>query len=275
MKKDIILKNLFRIISYIVFIIIIMIFFLVIFDGIKYFSLDFFTKFPMNGMTSGGIFPAILGSFLVLLVTLIFSIPIGVLTGVFMSEYGGNSFFGRLLDVSITSLSGVPSIVFGLFGLAVFSITFQFGTSLIAGSLTLAVMTLPVISSSVREALVAVPNTLRESAYALGAKKTEVIFKVLIPAAKSRILTAVLIGSGRILGETAPIILTGATFYLTRLPKGLKEPIMTLPSHIYFISMAYGNDAQWMAKATASFLMLFIIIIYIIVFNIRRKLNAK
>ncbi|WP_129409148.1 phosphate ABC transporter permease PstA [Marinitoga lauensis] len=274
MKKDKIISFIFRIISYIIFFTIVFIFAFVIFDGIKYFSIDFFTQFPKNMMTEGGILPAIIGTIYLLTTTLIISIPFGVLTGIFLSEYGNNK-IGRLLDTAITSLSGVPSIVYGLFGLALFSIALRLRTSLFSGALTLSVMALPIISSATREALSSVPDTMRESAYALGAKKTEVIYNVLIPAARTRIITAILIGAGRVMGETAPVLLTAAVFYSTHMPKSIKDPIMTLSTHIYNVAMAYGKDAQWMAKGTSSFLMLLILIIYLIAFRIRRKLNAK
>ncbi|GAB6189898.1 phosphate ABC transporter permease PstA [Marinitoga arctica] len=274
MRKDKTISFIFRFISYITFFVIVFIFVFVILDGIRYFSIDFFTQFPKNMMTEGGIFPATIGTLYLLSLTLIISIPFGVITGIFLSEYGNNK-IGRLLDIAITSLSGVPSIVYGLFGLALFSITMGFGTSLISGALTLSVMSLPIISSATREALMAIPNTMRESAYALGAKKTEVIYKIIIPAAKSRIITAILIGAGRVMGETAPVLLTAAVFYSTHMPKSIKDPVMTLPTHIYNIAMAYGDNAQWMAKGTASFLMILVLLIYSIAFRLRRKLNAK
>ncbi|HBT51653.1 MAG TPA: phosphate ABC transporter permease PtsA [Petrotoga sp.] len=266
---DSIISIIFRIISYIAFGIIMAIIVIVIVDGARYFTPAFFIEYPSQGMTAGGIGPAILGSLLMIFFILLFSIPIGVLTGTFLSEYGSKSRLGRIIDVSVTSLSGVPSVVYGLFGLALFSITLGFGTSLLSGSLTLAIMTLPVISSSVKEALASLPKELRESAYALGAKKTETIYKILFPAARNRIITAILIGSGRVIGETAPVLLTGAVFYSTQLPNSLLDPVMTLPTHIYFITMAYGENAQWMAKATSAFLIILILVIYSIAFKIR------
>lgn len=272
---DSIISAIFRIISYITFGIIMTIIIVVIVDGIRYFNLSFFIDYPKQGMTAGGIGPAILGSLLMIFFILLFAIPIGVLTGTFLSEYGSKSKLGRIIDVSVTSLSGVPSVVYGLFGLALFSITLGFGTSLLSGSLTLAIMTLPVISSSVKEALSALPRELRESAYALGAKKTETIYKILFPAARNRIITAILIGSGRAIGETAPVLLTGAVFYSTKLPSSLFDPVMTLPTHIYFITMAYGESAQWMAKATSAFLLILILVIYLIAFRIRGGQKKK
>jgi len=170
-------------------------------------------------------------------------------------------------------LAGVPSVVYGLFGLALFSIAFGFRTSIISGSLTLAIMTLPVISSAVQEALSSIPRDIRESAYALGANKTEVIFRVLIPYAKLRILTAILIGGGRAIGETAPVLLTGAIFYATSMPSSVFDPTMTMPTHIYYITMAYGESAQWMAKGTISVLMIFVLILYSIAFYLRKRMG--
>lgn len=275
MKKDTVISYIFRIVSYFIFAIVMLIFILTIGSGIGYFSWDFFTQAPSNGMTAGGILPAILGSLAVLVLSLVFAIPVGMFTGIYLAEYGGRTVIAQLLMTAITSLAGVPSVVFGLFGLSLFCITFGFRTSLLAGSLTLSIMTLPVIASTVNEALKAIPRTVRESAYALGAKKTEVIFKVLIPYAKSRILTAILIGGGRVIGETAPILLTGAIFFSTTLPTSVMDPVMTLPSHIYYISMAYGENAQWMAKGASAFLMIFVLVIYAIAFRIRRKMNER
>lgn len=275
MIKDKIIKYIFKIVSFIVFGIIVSIFTVIIGTGIRYFSFEFFTQFPRGGMTAGGIYPAIIGSFILLFFTLLFAIPVGVLTGVFLSEYGRKTFLGKILDTSITSLSGVPSIVYGLFGYSLFSITMGFRTSILSGSLTLAVMTLPIISSSVREALSAVSNTMRESGYALGAHKTQVIFKIVVRAARARIITAILIGMGRVIGETAPILLTGAIFYSARMPSKITDPIMTLPSHIYYITVAYGDSAQWSAKGASAFLLMFVLFIYTIAFLIRRKANAR
>jgi len=246
-----------------------------ILDGMRYFSLDFFFKPPLGGMTSGGIFPAILGSLYILSLTLLIAIPIGMMTGIYLSEYGRNSKIAEVILTAITSLAGVPSVVYGLFGLALFSIAFGFRTSILSGSLTLSIMTLPVISSAVQEALSSIPRDIRESAYALGANKTEVIFKVLIPYAKLRILTAVLIGGGRAIGETAPVLLTGAIFYATSMPSSVFDPTMTMPTHIYYITMAYGENAQWMAKGTISILMIFVLILYSFAFALRKRLGKE
>jgi len=273
MNRDLIISTIFRVISYFAFLIVIAIFAATIFDGMRYFSWDFFTKPPLQGMSAGGIFPAIMGSFYILGLTLLIAIPIGLMTGIYLSEYGRNSKLAEMILTAITSLAGVPSVVYGLFGLALFSIAFGFRTSILSGSLTLAIMTLPVISSSVQEALSSIPRDIRESAYAVGANKTEVIFRVLIPYAKLRILTAILIGGGRAIGETAPVLLTGAIFYATSMPSSVFDPTMTMPTHIYYITMAYGESAQWMAKGTISVLMIFVLILYSIAFYLRKRMG--
>jgi len=275
MKTDLIISTVFRIISYAAFLVVIAFFATTILDGMRYFSLDFFFKPPLGGMTSGGIFPAILGSLYILSLTMLIAIPIGMMTGIYLSEYGRNSKSAEVILTAITSLAGVPSVVYGLFGLALFSIAFGFRTSILSGSLTLSIMTLPVISSAVQEALSSIPRDIRESAYALGANKTEVIFKVLIPYAKLRILTAVLIGGGRAIGETAPVLLTGAIFYATSMPSSVFDPTMTMPTHIYYITMAYGENAQWMAKGTISILMIFVLILYSFAFALRKRLGKE
>jgi len=273
MNRDLIISTVFRIISYLAFFVVIAIFATTIIDGMRHFSLDFFIKPPLDGMSSGGIFPAILGSLYILGLTLLIAIPIGLMTGIYLSEYGRNSKLAELILTAITSLAGVPSVVYGLFGLALFSIAFGFRTSILSGSLTLAIMTLPVISSAVQEALSSIPRDIRESAYALGANKTEVIFRVLIPYAKLRILTAILIGGGRAIGETAPVLLTGAIFYSTSMPSSVFDPTMTMPTHIYYITMAYGENAQWMAKGTISVLMIFVLMLYSIAFALRKRMS--
>jgi len=272
MNRDLIISTVFRIISYLAFFVVIAIFATTIIDGMRHFSLDFFIKPPLDGMSSGGIFPAIVGSLYILGLTLLIAIPIGLMTGIYLSEYGRNSKLAELILTAITSLAGVPSVVYGLFGLSLFSIAFGFRTSIISGSLTLAIMTLPVISSAVQEALSSIPRDIRESAYALGANKTEVIFRVLIPYAKLRILTAILIGGGRAIGETAPVLLTGAIFYSTSMPSSVFDPTMTMPTHIYYITMAYGENAQWMAKGTISVLMIFVLMLYSIAFYLRKRM---
>ncbi|PLV59977.1 phosphate ABC transporter permease PstA [Thermotoga sp. KOL6] len=270
MRKDAFISGIFRAISYVAFAVVLIMFMAILVDGVRFFSASFFLDYPRNGMTEGGIFPAILGSFYLMLLTFLISVPLGMFTGVFLAEYGNNP-VAKWIDVSLSALSGIPSVVYGLFGLAFFCVALKFGTSMIAASLTLSLMVLPVIATSTRETLKAIPVEIREAALALGATEEEVIFKVLLPAAKKGILTAVFVGGGRALGETAPVLLTGAVFYSTQLPKNLLSPVMTLPTHIYYITAAYGESAQWMAKGTAAFLMIIVAIVYGIAFLLRRR----
>ncbi|AFG35849.1 MAG: phosphate ABC transporter permease PstA [Fervidobacterium pennivorans] len=255
-----------RILTYIISSLIVALFILAFVPGLKYWSWEFFTQFPKERMTDGGIFPAILGSILLTVTSLAIAIPLGVLLGIVLSEYNLT-----YIKFAVTILSGIPSVVYGLFGLGLFCITMNMRTSILAGALTLSLMVLPVISSSVYEVMQAIPRELREAAYALGARKSEVIFEMLVPSVRNTILTVSFVSAGRVIGETAPLILTAAVFYATQLPKSLLSPVMTMPTHIYFLTAAYGSSARWMAEGTASVLILFIILVYSIAFMFRRE----
>lgn len=255
-----------RILTYIISSLIVALFILALVPGLKYWSWEFFTQFPTERMTGGGIFPAILGSILLTVTSLAIAIPLGVLLGIVLSEYNLT-----YIKFAVTILSGIPSVVYGLFGLGLFCITMNMRTSILAGALTLSLMVLPVISSSVYEVMQAIPRELREAAYALGARKSEVIFEMLVPSVRNTILTVSFVSAGRVIGETAPLILTAAVFYATQLPKSLLSPVMTMPTHIYFLTAAYGSSARWMAEGTVSVLILFIILVYTIAFMFRRE----
>jgi len=255
-----------RLLTYIVAILILIIFVLAFLPGLKYWSWEFFTTFPTDQMKAGGVFPAILGSFLITVVSLAIAIPLGIFLGIVLSEYNLS-----YIKFAVTILSGIPSVVFGLFGLGLFCITMNMRTSILAGGLTLSLMVLPVISSAVYEVMRAIPRELREAAYALGARKSEVIFDMLVPAVRNSIITVSFVSAGRVIGETAPLILTAAVFYATNLPRNLLSPVMTLPTHIYFLAAAYGTKARWMAEGSASILILFVILVYTIAFMFRRE----
>jgi len=255
-----------RILTHIISSLIVALFILAFVPGLKYWSWEFFTQFPKERMTGGGIFPAILGSILLTVTSLAIAIPLGVLLGIVLSEYNLT-----YIKFAVTILSGIPSVVYGLFGLGLFCITMNMRTSILAGALTLSLMVLPVISSSVYEVMQAIPRELREAAYALGARKSEVIFEMLVPSVRNTILTVSFVSAGRVIGETAPLILTAAVFYATQLPKSLLSPVMTMPTHIYFLTAAYGSSARWMAEGTVSVLILFVILVYTIAFMFRRE----
>ncbi|AMW33345.1 phosphate ABC transporter permease PstA [Fervidobacterium islandicum] len=255
-----------RTLTYVISVLIVLVFLLAFVPGFKYWSWEFFSQFPKNQMTDGGIFPAILGSVLLTAVSLVVAVPLGVLLGIVLSEYNLT-----YIKFAVTVLSGVPSIVYGLFGLGLFCITMNMRTSILAGALTLSLMVLPVISSSVYEVMQSIPRELREAAYALGARKSEVIFDMLVPSVRNSILTVSFVSAGRVIGETAPLILTAAVFYSPQLPRNLLSPVMTLPTHVYYLAAAYGSKARWMAEGTASVLILFVILVYTIAFMFRRE----
>lgn len=210
----------------------------VIYNGVHILSWDFITKPPIEAMTKGGIFPVIIGTVLLTLICMIVVIPIGVTTAIFLAEYSKPGFLLKTVMMSMYTLAGVPSVVFGLFGLAVFVVTFNFGMSLLAGSLTLAIMVLPYIISTSEEALKAVPYSFKEASLACGATKWQTIRKVILPTAMPGILTGAILGTAKVSGETAPIMFTAAAFFTPGVPRSLFEPIMALPYHIYVLATA-------------------------------------
>lgn len=214
-------------------------------QGAKVLSFEFLFSMPRKAMTAGGILPAILGTFYLALGAVIFALPLGILSAIYLKEYAGYNPLMRIIKVGIDNLAGEPSIVFGLFGLAVFVKFFGFGVSILSGSLTLAIMILPVIISTTVEALKAVPDSFREAAYGVGATKWQTVRGIVLPAALPGILTGVILGIGRAAGETAPILFTAATFFSKKLPSSILSPVQALPYHIYAL-MTEGThpDAQ-------------------------------
>jgi phosphate transport system permease protein len=212
--------------------------FFVAYSGIHVLSWEFITQPPVDAMTKGGIFPVIVGTVLLTVFCMIAVIPIGVTTAIFLSEYAKPGFVLNLVMMSIYTLAGVPSVVFGLFGLAVFVVAFNFGMSLLAGSLTLAIMVLPYIISTSEEAIKAVPYSFREASLACGATKWQTIKRVVLPTAMPGILTGAILGTAKVSGETAPIMFTAAAFFTPGVPRSLFEPVMALPYHIYVLATA-------------------------------------
>jgi len=219
--------------------------------GIKIISWEFLTQVPRSGMTEGGVAPAIAGTLYVTLGAILFSLPLGLACAIYLCEYSPKGVFVNIIRMSINNLAGVPSVVFGLFGFAVFVKYMKFGVSILSGSLTLGILALPVIISAAQEALTAVPQSLREASLALGATKWVTIKKIVLPTALPGILTGVILSIGRVAGETAPILFTAATFYTRRYPDSVFSEVMALPYHIYALmtegthpykqtSIAYG-----------------------------------
>ena len=207
-------------------------------------SWEFLTQPPRRGMTEGGIFPAIVGTFLVTMITAIMAIPLGLFAAIYLNEYAQQGRLTRLIRLSIRNLAGVPSIVYGLFGVVLFVNMLTFGTSVLSAGLTLGLLTLPWTITASEEALKAVPNSFREGALALGATKWQAIRTNVLPYALPGMLTGSVLGLARAAGETAPIMFTGAAFYLPHLPRSLKDQFMALPYHLYIMATQHHAILQ-------------------------------
>ncbi|MCU7807042.1 MAG: phosphate ABC transporter permease PstA [Candidatus Thiodiazotropha sp. (ex Semelilucina semeliformis)] len=199
-------------------------------------SFDFLFTDPTNGMTAGGIFPALLGTIWIVAVALLASVPLGIAAAIYLNEYAGDNWFTRIIQLAIINLAGVPSIVHALFGVGAFVIFFGFGTSILAASLTLAIMTLPVVIVSTRESLRAVPQAFREACWNMGATRWQTIRRVVLPNAVSGILTGIILEVSRTTGETAPIMFTGAAFFLPFLPQSVFDQTMALSLHLFVVA---------------------------------------
>jgi phosphate transport system permease protein len=229
--------------------------------GFKVISWEFLTQGPRLGMTEGGIAPAIVGTFYLTLGAILFALPLGIACAIYLCEYSPKGFIVNLIRISINNLAGVPSVVFGLFGLAVFVKFFGFGVSILSGSLTLGILTLPLIISSAQEALLAVPQSIREASFSLGATRWETIKNIVLPTALPGILTGVILSIGRVAGETAPILFTAAAFYTRGYPKSVFSEVMALPYHIYaLMTEGIHPDKQTAIAYGCSLILLFMVL---------------
>ncbi len=244
-------------------------------NGISAINWEFLTQPPRNGMKEGGIFPAIVGTIYLIIGTMVFSLPLGVLSAIYLTEYAKDNFFTRLIKLAIVNLSGVPSIVYGLFGFALFVIFLKFGTSILAGSLTLAIMSLPVIITATKEALEAVPQSFREISLSLGATKWQTIRYCVLPYAWGGILTGTILSLSRAAGETAPILFTVAAFYLPYLPRSIFDQVMALPYHLYAISTQVPNIPKSISFGTALVLIGLVFIMNLISSILRAYFRRK
>lgn len=211
--------------------------------GFSALSWEFLSAMPRKEMTEGGIFPAIAGTFYLMIGSSLISIPVGIVTAIYLTEYARNPKIVKIIRLGINNLAGVPSVVFGLFGLSLFVIFLGFGTSILAGSLTLGLLNLPVIIRSTEEALHVVPGTYREASLSLGATKWQTIYRVIVPNALPGIMTGIMLSLGRAAGETAPIMFTAAAFFTPDLPVSVFDQAMALPYHIYVMATA-GTHIQ-------------------------------
>jgi phosphate transport system permease protein len=226
-------------------------------------------------MRAGGIFPAIVGTIYLTLGTAVFSIPLGILAAIYLNEYSDENWLTRSIEIAIINLAGVPSIVYGLFGLGLFVTFLNFGASILAGSLTLAIMTLPVIITATREALNAVPRSFREVSFSLGASRWQTVRHVVLPNAVPGILTGTILGLSRAAGETAPILFTVAAFYLPRLPQSVFDQAMALPYHIYVLSTQVPNVSVKVQYGTVLVLVIMVLAMNIIASVIRARFRKK
>ena len=204
--------------------------------GSSVISIDFLFTHPTEGMTAGGIFPALLGTVFLVAVDLVIAIPIGISAAIYLSEYAGNNWLTRIINLAIINLAGVPSIVHALFGLGAFVLFFGFGTSILAASLTLAIMTLPLVIVASKEAMQAVPQAFREASWNMGATRWQTIRRVVLPNAIPGILTGLILEISRTAGETAPIMFTGAVFFTPFLPQSIFDQTMAMPLHLFVVA---------------------------------------
>jgi phosphate transport system permease protein len=238
-------------------------------------SWNFLFTMPRDGMRAGGIFPAIVGTFTLVFVSIAFSLPIGVMAAIYLSEYAKDNWLTRTINLAIINLAGVSSVVFGLFGLSLFVIFLKFGVSIISGSLTLGIMTLPVIITTTREALRAVPRSYREVSFSLGASRWQTVRHSVLPHALPGILTGAILSVGRVAGETAPILFTVAAFYLPHLPTSLSDQAMALPYHLYVITTQIPGIPEGFRYGTALVLIGIVLIMNIAASVLRSKYRRK
>lgn len=244
-------------------------------QGLPAISLEFLTDFPREGMRAGGILPAIIGTIYLTVGTAIFSVPLGIAAAIYLSEYASDTPLTRTIRIAIINLAGIPSVVYGLFGLGLFVIFLNFGTSILAASLTLSIMTLPVIISTAEESLRSVPQGFRTVSISLGATRWQTIRRIVLKEALPGILTGVILGLERAAGETAPILFTGAAFFLPQLPQSPFDATMALPYHLFVISTQVPEMPIQIQYGTALVLLVFVLTMNLIATVIRSRARAK
>jgi phosphate transport system permease protein len=247
----------------------------IVIQGMPAISLEFLTAMPRNGMREGGILPAIIGTLYLTIGTAIGAVPLGIGAAIYLSEYAPDNRLTRAIRIAIINLAGIPSVVYGLFGFGLFVIFLNFGTSILAASLTLSIMTLPVIISTTEEALRSVPNAFRVVSISLGATRWQTIRKIVLPQAVPGILTGVILGLERAAGETAPILFTGAAFFLPRLPHSPLDATMALPYHLFVISTQVPGMPISIQYGTVLVLLVFVLGMNLIATVIRSRARAR
>jgi phosphate transport system permease protein len=254
---------------------ILLIIFYIVKNSICAVNWEFITQAPRNGMKEGGIFPAIVGTIVLVVGTMLFSLPLSVLSAIYLVEYAKDNFFTRLVKLSVVNLSGIPSIVYGLFGFTLFVLFLKLGTSILAGSLTLAIMSLPVIITATKEALESVPLSFREISLSLGATRWQTVRYCVLPYAIPGILTGTVLSLSRAAGETAPILFTVAAFYLPRLPHSIFDQVMALPYHLYIIATQVPNIPDGLKFATGFVLIALVFLMNLVSIILRAHFRKK
>ncbi|HEY51877.1 MAG TPA: phosphate ABC transporter permease PstA [Caldilineae bacterium] len=268
-------KMLITVISALVVVPIVFVILFVFYHGVSALSWEFLTAPPTNGMTEGGIGPALLGTVILTFLTAIVAMPFGVAAAIYLAEYAGDNRLTRWVRLAIVNLAGIPSVVYGLFGLGVFVLFFGFGTSIIAGGLTLGIMTLPVVISTSEEAILSVPQHFRTVSLSLGATQWQTIRHQVLPHALPGILTGVILGLGRAAGETAPILFTVAAFYLPELPKSIFDQTMALPYHLYVIATQVPGMPLEIQYGTALVLLLIVLSLTLVATPVRTSMRRR
>lgn len=247
----------------------------IVVKGAPAISWEFLTATPSSGMREGGILPAIVGTLYLTLGTALFSVPLGVLAGIYLAEYAQENTLTRIIRIAIINLAGIPSVVYGLFGLGLFVVFLKFGTSILSASLTLSIMTLPIVITTTEEALRSVPNSFRVVSTSLGATRWQTVRRIILPQALPGIITGVILGLERAAGETAPILFTGATFFLPMLPRSPLDATMALPYHIFVISTQVPGMPIEIQYGTVLVLLVFVLGMNLVATLIRSRARAK
>lgn len=262
-------------VAVLVFIPVILVILFLIINGIGALNWEFLTQAPRNGMKEGGIMPAILGTLILTLGTALVSMPVSILAAIYLAEYAKDNRLTRTIRMAIVNLAGIPSIVYGLFGLGAFVLAARFGTSILAGSLTLGIMTMPVVISTAEEAINAVPQLFRTVSLSLGATKWQTIRHQVLPHALPGILTGMILGLSRAAGETAPILFTVAAFYVPTLPRSIFDQTMALPYHLYVIATQVPGMPLQIQYGTALVLLLITLTLTLLATGVRTSVRRR
>lgn len=269
--------GIFRLLSLCIVLVLFAIVGFIIYKGIGVVDWQFITSAPTDGMTGGGIWPAIVGTFYLMVGSALFAFPVGVMSGIYMNEYAPKGKLVRFIRVMTNNLSGIPSIVFGLFGMALFVKYLGFGDSILAGSLTLGLLSLPLVIRTTEEALKAIPDSMREGSRALGATKLQTIRYIILPMGMPNIITGLILALERVSGETAPILFTCAAYFLPQLPTSIFDQCMALPYHLYVLATS-GTDMEAqlpLAYGTAFVLIVIILLINLLANALRKYFEKK